>query len=225
MNRLRFISKKRLLPLFCMIVLVLVHSLPVFAAEEKEDLGSIKIELTDGGLGTSKENVVFEYQKVADLKGGFYYLKDKFKATGIDLNALEYAKDMDEAAHTLSKFMESEGQVITDSDGHAFITDLEIGVYLLAVSDKARYEEVTPVLIAIPTWNEIEGDMDYHVTVIPKHSPNKPGSIITDTPSVPGGGVQTGDDSEIMPLCVLLGMSALLIVAAAKKRNKREQEV
>ena len=34
MNRLRFISKKRLLPLFCMIVLVLVHSLPVFAAEE-----------------------------------------------------------------------------------------------------------------------------------------------------------------------------------------------
>ncbi len=225
MNRFRFISKKRLLPLFCMIVLVLVHSLPVLAAAEKEDLGSIKIELTDGGLGTSKENVVFGYQKVADLKGGFYYLTENFSSTGIDLNELEYAVDMDEAAKALNEFMESEGQVSTDSDGHTLITDLEKGVSLLAVIDKARYEEVTPVLIAIPTWNETEGDMDYHVTVIPKHSPNKPGSIITDTPSVPGGGVQTGDNNEIVPLCVLLGMSAFLIIAIAKKSSKREQEV
>lgn len=220
MKYTRVFNKKVLLPLFCMMVLILVHSCTVLAAE-KENIGSIKIELTEGAIGTSKENVVFEYQKVADLRGGYYYLLEEYDKLDIDLNELEYADQLDEAARELSKHITAEGQAVTDEDGEAFITDLEIGVYLLKVSDKARYEEVTPVLIAIPTWNEEAGDMDYHLTVIPKHSPNQPGTIITDTPSIPGEGVNTGDDNNVIAACVLTVVSGFMILMISKKRKEK----
>ena len=37
--------------------------------------GSIEMELTDGGENISKEGVVFQYAKVADIKDGQYVLK------------------------------------------------------------------------------------------------------------------------------------------------------
>ena len=70
---------KKLLPLFFS---VMICTFPVSAANENialldelqtvqtEEEGSIEIELTDGGVGTTKEDVVFEYAKVADVVDG-----------------------------------------------------------------------------------------------------------------------------------------------------------
>lgn len=133
--------------------------------------GSIEIELTDGGENISKEGVVFRYAKVADIKDGQYVLKEQYKNCGVDLNQISYAKELDEAAEKLSYYGESDGDCITNEEGIAKIEDLDVGVYLLYVSEQKNYEKVMPVLIAVPTWEEEEGMMLYNVKVFPKHTP------------------------------------------------------
>lgn len=197
-------------------LLVLLSSASVFAKENK---GSIQILLTEGDIGTSVENVVFEYTKVAELKDGYYYLNKEYGE--IDLNEINTAQELAEAAEQISNnVVSANGEVKTDKNGEAIIEDLDIGVYLLEVSDKARYENVTPLLIAIPTWNEETGDMEYDVTVIPKHSPNKPGGITTNTDKgVSGDSPKTGDSANYSLYIALLGASITLF--ALGKRVKK----
>lgn len=135
--------------------------------------GSVEITLTDGEEGTRKENVTFEFAKVADLIDGEYHLFQEYEKTNVNLNHIEYSSELNEAAQKLDKLVTAKDDVKTDAEGKALINDLDVGVYLLRVSDKARYENVYPVLISIPTWNEEEGNMNYDITVIPKHSSDK----------------------------------------------------
>lgn len=209
-------SHKKIILLLLTGLLVLFSSTSVFAKEEK---GSIQILLTKGDIGTSVENVVFEYTKVAELKNGFYYLDKQYG--NIDLNEINTAKELAEAAELISSnVVSANGEVKTDNNGEAIIKDLEIGVYLLEVSDKARYENVTPLLISIPTWNEEAGDMVYDVTVIPKHSPNKPGEIITNTDKgVSSDSPKTGDNANYGLYIALLGASVTLIALSKFKKK------
>ena len=101
----------------------------------KQEQGSIEIELTDGGVGTSKENVVFEYSKVADVVDGEYELLDTYRGSGIDLNTIETAEQLEEAALQLSNYKTTDGSCTTDTSGKAIIKDLNVGVYLLYASD------------------------------------------------------------------------------------------
>ncbi|WP_305178851.1 prealbumin-like fold domain-containing protein, partial [Faecalibaculum rodentium] len=45
-----------------------------------------------------------------------------------------------------------------------------VGVYLIYMLDAADFEFVTPFLVAIPTFNEVDGQMSYDLDVVPKHS-------------------------------------------------------
>ena len=159
-----------------------------------QEQGSIEIELTDGGVGTTKEGVIFEYAKVADVVDGEYELLDTYQESGIDLNAIDTAIQLEEAAIELSAYKTSDGNCTTDVNGKAIIKDLN----------------VTPLLIAIPTWGEEEGTMMYDVKVIPKHTPVPPGEIITNTPDGNDGGVKTGDK-----VTVRLVLSTIFLIAAA----------
>ena len=86
---------KKWLPL---ILTTLLFSFPAHANENialpddleniSQEQGSIEIELTDGGVGTTKEGVIFEYAKVADVVDGEYELLDTYQESGIDLNAI-----------------------------------------------------------------------------------------------------------------------------------------
>ena len=208
-------SYKKIILLLLTGLLALLSSMSVFAKDNK---GSIQILLTKGDIGTSVENVVFEYTKVAELKNGYYYLDKKYG--DIDLNEINTAKELAEAAEQISSnVVSANGEVKTDKNGEALIEELDIGVYLLEVSDKARYENVAPLLIAIPTWDEEAGDMKYDVTVIPKHSPNKPGGITTTTDKgVSSDSPKTGDTTNYGLYIALLGASITLI--ALGKRIK-----
>ena len=149
---------KKLLPL---VFSVIICTFPVSAANENiallnelqtvqtEEEGSIEIELTDGGVGTTKEDVVFEYAKVADVVDGEYELQDTYQESGIDLNAIGTAEQLEEVALELSAYKTSDGSCVTDADGKAIIKDLEVGVYLLYASEHTRYDDITPLLIAI----------------------------------------------------------------------------
>ena len=227
---------KKWLPL---ILTTLLFSFPAHANENialpddlkniKQEQGSIEIELTDGGVGTTKEDVVFEYAKVADVVDGAYELQDTYRASGIDLNAIETAEQLEEVAIELSAYKTSDGSCVTDADGKAIIKDLEVGVYLLYASDDARYDDITPLLIAIPTWGEQEGDMLYDVKVIPKPTPVPPGQIITDTPDSERDHVKTGDNvnAAICMAGVVAGaglIATILAFAYYQKRKKHYEE-
>ena len=181
--------------------------------------GSIEIELTDGEEGTSKEGVIFHYSKVAEIVDGQYELIDPYKGSGIDLNAIEYAEELDEAAEKLSYYKASDGICKTNANGIAQMKNLQTGVYLLYVVDQKNYEEITPVLIAVPTWGEQEGTMLYDVKVYPKHTPLPKD---TETPkSETIKPVKTGDSQDVSGLVVSIGLAAGIVVGIIlwKKRK------
>lgn len=210
---------KYIIPIITLFLSLLCCTYVLAADGDDIAKGSIEILLTDGDIGTSKENVEFEYAKVADVKDGRYYLLADYG--NLDLNELKSSADLDEAAQLINAKIQSGKTIQTDNMGRAVITDLEIGVYLLRVSNKARYENVSPVLIAIPTWNEAEGDMDYNVTVIPKHTANQPGEIITSTPDHTNSNtVMTGDTNHFIPYFVLLVGAVAMIYLCARKKER-----
>ncbi len=180
-----------------------------------KERGSIEIELTDGGVGTSKEGVVFQYDKVAEVIDGEYKLRSEYEKSGIDLNAIQWAEELGQAAKELSKYQLTDGACRTDADGKAVIEDLEVGVYLLYASETKQYDQITPVLIAIPTWGEAQGNMLYDVKVIPKHNP-----IVPEEREI----VKTGDDAMLYRLTGLAIISASLVLAVLyqKKQYKKK---
>ena len=145
-------------------------------------LGSITVRLTETKDGLPRDGVKFALLKVADLENGDYALDPQLEGSEVNLNGLKTADELDRAALSL----ESEAQklgliskdkvtVTTDEEGTAVLADLSVGVYLLSAVDIAGYELISPVLLAIPTWDAKDGAFVYGLEVEPKH---------TDLPSV-----------------------------------------
>lgn len=159
-----------------------------------KDTGSISITLSDGkGEGTSKEGVEFSCLKVADIEKGEYILSDEYEGLGIDINELQNSSDLEAAATKIAEIAGNGTLITTDMNGKLTFSDLDVGVYLIEASNDDNYDDVTPLLISIPTWNEDEGVMDYEVNVIPKHTlkPETPEEPCQQTKPCP----QTGVDS------------------------------
>ena len=154
------------------------------AKVEKVRTGSIEVVLTDGKAGTEKSNVKISCQKVADIMDGEYVLTDTYKKSEVDLNAIENANDLKTAAEKLlTTAGESTSAVPTDADGFVTFKNLEVGVYLIYAQDTETYDTVEPSLIAVPTWNDSEGEMQYDVMIAPKHTekPEKEDNVAPQT--------------------------------------------
>lgn len=187
----------------------------------RKEKGSITIELTDGKSGTSKQNVEFALTKVADLKDGFYVMDSAYESQGIDLNNIKNASDLEEAATKLTDVVGKDTVGKTDINGRLPFKDLEIGVYLLQVVNENKYDEVTPLLISIPTWSDSKGDMMYDVKVVPKHTPKpeKP-----NKPETPRGTPQTDLNSPVVLYfggAILLGIIMVIVNLIFKNVKKR----
>lgn len=191
--------------------------------ENTEERGSISVELTEGRKGTSRENVEFSCTKVGEIFQGKYILKDDFFSSGVNLNEIESAKDLEEAAEKLAKLNISAEKVLrTDKNGKLCFQDLPVGVYFLEATDATQYEKITPFLINIPTFDEKENEMIYDIRVIPKHEP-EPGKITTDSPGEPGA-PQTGFDSPILKYFAGAAVIMLVLIVfniSAKKVMKK----
>lgn len=142
---------------------------------DSTNLGSILVHLDDTDNLLPKQEVEIALVKVADITGQGYELTPLFKESKIDLTEVKTAEDLMEASIQFKNLIPENAEAIslkTDENGQCIFENLEVGVYLLYPKDTAEYENISPLLIAIPTFDEVEGQMQYDVTVYPKHNPN-----------------------------------------------------
>lgn len=139
--------------------------------EVRKEQGSITITLEDTQNKDSKSDVQFAMSKIADIKDGQYQLVDQFKATGVDLNKLKTANDLELVAQKLKKVASPENIFTTDANGSCYTDELDVGVYLFYATETNKYDQITPFIISIPTYSDNDKMMLYDVQVIPKHEP------------------------------------------------------
>lgn len=193
--------------------------LPGDILEEVENrTGSITITLSNTDDNRDKSNVKFGVAKVADVIDGEYQLLDQYKNVEVDLNNMKTAADLELAANVLKKEVTSGNLITTDNNGRCSIDSLDIGVYLLYAADIAGYENITPFLVSIPSWNESDKTMSYDIQVIPKHTK----IIEKEKPKVP----PTAYDNKAyiylgVGTCLLLGSGVLFLGARKKERCEK----
>lgn len=184
-----------------------------FALEPENKLGTLSIYLEASSKETaSVDGVEFELFKVADVINGEYVLTKELKNVSLDLNSLENGTDLQNSANTLSDEITvkkmSGIKKKTNSRGFLSYNDLEVGVYLFKAIDINNYDNISPSLVAIPTFDSntnSTNDMNYNVSVVPKHSP-----IIA---------AETGDDWRMTDKLIILGSTALFIKLIKSKKG------
>lgn len=181
---------------------VFLFFISITAVSALDEVGSITVNLEEGKKGTSVKNVELELIKIADIINGQYLLINDLQDIEIDLNTLETAEDMKNAAYTISKITVSKNIVgtrkTTNDYGTVKFDQLEKGVYLLQATDINKYENIVSTLISVPAFNnESKNSMNYYISIVPKHSP-----VIA---------VKTGDAVDLKLFAVLAGVSAVII--------------
>ena len=181
---------------------VFLFFISITAVSALDEVGSITVNLEEGKKGTSVKNVELELIKIADIINGQYFLINDLQNTEVNLNTLETAEDMKNAAYTISKITVSKNIVgtrkTTNDYGTVKFDQLEKGVYLLQATDINKYENIVSTLISVPVFNnESKNSMNYDISIVPKHSP-----VIA---------VKTGDAFDLKLFTVLAGVSAVII--------------
>ena len=181
---------------------VFLFFISITAVSALDEVGSITVNLEEGKKGTSVKNVELELIKIADIINGQYFLINDLQNTEVNLNTLETAEDMKNAAYTISKITVSKNIVgtrkTTNDYGTVKFYQLEKGVYLLQATDINKYENIVSTLISVPVFNnESKNSMNYDISIVPKHSP-----VIA---------VKTGDAFDLKLFAVLAGVSAVII--------------
>ena len=181
---------------------VFLFLISITAVSALDEVGSITVNLEEGKKGTSVKNVELELIKIADIINGQYFLINDLQNTEVNLNTLETAEDMKNAAYTISKITVSKNIVgtrkTTNDYGTVKFYQLEKGVYLLQATDIIKYENIVSTLISVPAFNnESKNSMNYDISIVPKHSP-----VIA---------VKTGDAVDLKLFAVLAGVSAVII--------------
>lgn len=181
---------------------VFLFLISITAVSALDEVGSITVNLEEGKKGTSVKNVELELIKIADIINGQYFLINDLQNTEVNLNTLETAEDMKNAAYTISKITVSKNIVgtrkTTNDYGTVKFDQLEKGVYLLQATDINKYENIVSTLISVPAFNnESKNSMNYDISIVPKHSP-----VIA---------VKTGDAFDLKLFALLAGISAVII--------------
>ena len=192
---------------------------------DENSLGTIEVILNQSEDKNAKKvdvsGIEFSLLKVADIEMGEYVLLDEYKAD-VDLNNIKNAAELESAAIKIANIADYGETKKTDANGRIEYSDLEVGVYLLEATDvksNEKYDEVTPLLVAIPTFDEEEGQMSYDITVNPKHSPR-------ETPSGGGKKSPSTDAQTYAPYFFggAAGLAVLLIIINVALKTKKKAD-
>ena len=192
------------------------------AAVSGEGQGSITVQLEETEKKLPRKDVSFVCTKVADVENGSFVLTEDFQDTEVDLNQIENANQLELAAETLEKKTAGKADTIryTDENGTVKIDGLENGVYLVYAADIAGYENISPFLVSLPTFDETKGEMMMDVEILPKHTPLPE----PEKKTVPKTGVEDKTTNyTVMALAFLTGAVILsAILAGGRKKEKQE---
>ena len=165
--------------------------------------GNVEIVLQE------KEQRILYCSRVGGMKNGSFVLEEDFIESGVDLNALDTAQQLENAAARIQAYVKSGFLIQTNEEGIAKIEDLEEGVYLLnsPSNEVNAAEKILPTLLYLPSWDAEEEKMLYDITVIPKYG--------VDPPS-------TGDSAFVAGWGILLAFSAAVLGCMIKKLKKEK---
>lgn len=204
---------KKILSAITIIIMVIVPmnvSANTLQNIDTEETGSIKITLDDVEKG-SKENVPFAIYKVAELNNGLLELVGNYKETHIDLNTITTANDLEKVSVILSKVNETAIQnKSTQADGTLIFDDLKVGAYLIVATDTSNYDDISPYIVSIPTFNEVDGTMVYDIESKPKHTPK---------PELP----PTYDDYNLAAIKYLMALAVLTLISFIVLKQKQSR--
>jgi len=178
--------------------------------------GNITITLSDTEDNRDKGNVKFGLSKVADIIDGGYKVLEQYKQGEVDLNNIKTATDLELAANLFKDIVTTDNILTTDRSGKCNIDNLDVGVYLVFATDIAEYENITPFLVSIPSWNEADKSMAYDIKVIPKHTK----IIEKEKSKVPAMGYSSNAFLYLgIGSCLLVG-SSILFFGVGKNKKK-----
>lgn len=175
--------------------------------------GSITIKLADAKNNQSKEGVEFSISKIADIKDGLYKVKEDYKGVDVDLNNIKTANDLELAAELFKKVAKTDNIMETNANGECNIDDLDVGVYLVYAKNIANYDNITPFIVSIPSWNETDKSMSYDIQVIPKHTE----VVKEEKPKVPATAYDGSSIYLVLGSMGLIGSSTLFFNARKKE--------
>lgn len=190
----------------------------------KSALGNITVILHELPTKVSRANVEFGLIKVADVKQGSYQLTLPFESTDTNLNAIETANEMDESAKKLIENVKQPDQTLkTSEDGTLTFENLEVGVYLIYVIDRADYEIISPALVSIPSWDSVNEKMLYELQVYPKHEPEHE-NVETGVRMRETNKSLAEDILKALLLLSGFGIAGLVLFTVAGKKGKKKHE-
>lgn len=172
-----------------------VMSIPAFAAQceisiELEEFQNVDSDRTDVTVDLYRVGNVDEY---GEPKLEEKYFIGKYPQDG---------NSLDEAAKKIASLVEEKtASERTDNQGVASF-DVEQGVYLVCVRGEEGYGQVSPFLVNLPYYENINGEIQgpvYNVNVKPKASPpdnNNPSEPPEKPEEETPNEVQTGDDTQ-----------------------------
>lgn len=166
--------------------------------------------MPDEGTGVKKEGIEFQCVKVADIVEGEYIFYEEISC-GIKggTNEMMTAKEQEQMASALAEKTYDSDIKQTDSKGEVLFDDLGVGVYLLKAKDSKAYGRISPSLVAVPTWNEIEKEMEYDVKVIPKYTKEISQSV------------KTGDSEDVAGYAAAAWMALLCMLCIGAIRRRK----
>lgn len=195
------------------VLAVLAPAAALADAYDHDQQTGITIQLQD--IGSPMGNVPFRCYQVGQLSDGAnveWEPVPALKDVGVDLNALDTARDLQQAAQLLAQKAPEAGvaarEATTDTAGKARFTGLEQGVYLLVQADTAQYGTCAPFLIAVP-YSE-DGSWVYHAEAAVK------GESLPPPTQQPPPSPQTGDQSNpvlwaVLAVVAIVGLAAMLV--------------
>lgn len=211
------------LTVLCIFILLYLQ-IPVKAETDSE----IIVQLEDlHNQSSNMKNVTIELYCVGTVsKYGEPLLEDTF---GISMYP-QTAQQTETAAVYMKEHLSKQPlkSIKTTADGTAVFTNVDNGVYLLIFRNPNGYGVLTPVLLHLPYYENMDGvkaDLLYSITVKPKASLNKE----ADTNQKDSDGfekdngksVGTGDSSNVAAYMLFVGfaVSAMLCVFIIKRKG------
>ncbi len=178
----KFFKRKwlRTLAAVCMSMLLLMGVVQAAFASENSaggrETGSLSLTLavTEDGQQVPLTNVPLALYQVGTMDTdpvSYFHMTSSLSGTGVDLNNLKTAADVEKASALLANAVGSAGIVpltgTTDGNGNLSFSSLPKGVYLLVQTGATDSCKVSPMLISVPYTSD-GTTFDYDVQAFPK---------------------------------------------------------